>query len=214
MSKRFEAMCEVEIMTASKFALLKISVITGWKLPEGDMLKILIGQFIKFMMESYPTINGDELEYAFRNKDARIKDWGKDVNLSMLDEVLIPYMSKRATLSEMEREKISFKPPLLLDVPPMLNEEKIKVSFDVWKYTQKFIYISEDVYHILELENKIALTDNEKRELMQIATIKLNILSETDSNLYKFTPKKTMVKMYAKKLAVEAHFKLLLNELR
>ena len=202
-------MGEVEIITASKFALLKINVITGWKLPEGDILKILIGQFIKFMLESYPTMNADELEFAFRNKDGRVKDWGKEINLSMLDEVLTPYMGKRATLSEMERQKNSFKPPLLLSVPPMPNEEKIKVSYGIWKFTQKFAYISEEVYHILVIENKIGLTDNEKRELMQTAITKLNILAETDNMLYQFTPKKTMVKMFAKKLAVEAYFKTL-----
>jgi len=43
-------------------------------------------------LESYPNLNVVEIEYAFRSKATEIKDWGKELNLSLITEVLNAYL--------------------------------------------------------------------------------------------------------------------------
>lgn len=84
--------------------MLKINAITGWTIPSGVVLTVFTDQLKKKMAESYSTVNGEEVEYAFRNYGTEVKDWGKQMNLSLLDQVLIPYLKKRASLSEIEEQ--------------------------------------------------------------------------------------------------------------
>lgn len=78
-------------------------------------MDILIDQFTKKILESYPLINSDEIEYAFRNKPIEIKEWGKAMNLSLIDEVVQPYIEKRYEISGIEersKKLIENKPDL------------------------------------------------------------------------------------------------------
>lgn len=84
-----------EIKIWSEALLLKIHVITGWVIPTGNLLNILVDQFEKKLMEDYGSLNHYEIEYAFRSKGTLIPDWGKQMNLQLLDQVLIPYMDDR-----------------------------------------------------------------------------------------------------------------------
>lgn len=88
----------------AKALLLKINVITGWIVLD-DTIEILVDQFHKKLTESYKNCNPDEIEYAFRNYGTVVKDWGKQMNLSLIDEVMISYLSRRAELSRLEEEK-------------------------------------------------------------------------------------------------------------
>lgn len=88
-----------EVNLWSKSLLLKIHVITGWTIPASDLLIILIDQFQKKLVENYSNINIEEIEFAFRNSGTTVKDWGKAMNLSLIDEVLIPYINQRVRLS-------------------------------------------------------------------------------------------------------------------
>lgn len=94
----------------SKALLLKIHVITGWTIPESELLTILIDQFSKKLTENYGHLNVDEIEFAFRRSGTIIQDWGKAMNLSLIDEVLIPYSNERFVLSAQEERQKS-KPP-------------------------------------------------------------------------------------------------------
>lgn len=91
--------------------LLKIYAITGWTVPEGTMLTVFTDQFRKKIIESYANTNPDEIEYAFRNYGTTVKDWGKAMNLALIDEVMIPYLSRRAELSKVEEQKTLPEPP-------------------------------------------------------------------------------------------------------
>lgn len=91
----------------TKAMLIKINAITGWIINE-DTTEILIDQFRKHLRENYPDMNPDELEYAFRKYGTVVKDWGKQMNLSLIDEVLIPYKNKRLEVSQVE-ERIAMK---------------------------------------------------------------------------------------------------------
>jgi len=100
----------------AKATVLKIHVITGWSIPKDDLMKILLDQFIKKIKESYPDTNPEEWEYAFRNYGTTVKDWGKSMNLALIDEVMLPYMADRKHLShEVEERKVEPPPMNILD---------------------------------------------------------------------------------------------------
>lgn len=91
--------------------LVKIHVITGWVIDEA-LKDVLNDQFRKHLIESYPVMNVDEIEYAFRKKGTTTKDWGKTFNLALVDEVLIPYCEERMRLS-FELEERNSVPPTM-----------------------------------------------------------------------------------------------------
>lgn len=114
-------MNEAQISAWSKALLMKIHVITGWTIPDSSLLIVLIDQFQKKLVESYPNMNVDEIEWAFRNKGTVVKDWGKAMNLSLIDQVLIPYLDERKTLSHELEERLSAPPDMKLLTDEELN---------------------------------------------------------------------------------------------
>lgn len=90
-----------DVDTWANVLLAKINAITGWVVPEMT-LDILIDQFRKKLVESYGDCNPEEIEFAFRNYGTVVKDWGKQMNLSLIDEVMIPYLSRRSEVSKRE----------------------------------------------------------------------------------------------------------------
>lgn len=108
---QFGKMKEQNLWAYAKATLLKIHVITGWTIPGNELMEILLDQFIKKIIETYPNTNPEEWEYAFRNYGTGVKDWGKSMNLSLIDEVMGSYLTDRKELShELEERK---------DPPPM-----------------------------------------------------------------------------------------------
>lgn len=88
---------EIELLTEVALLIFKIHVITGWKLPDEDAYqKVLTEQMCKKVKEDYFMLNKDEIEYAFRKHS--VKDWGKSFNLSLVDEVLIPFLNHKKEL--------------------------------------------------------------------------------------------------------------------
>lgn len=97
-------MSESEVSMWAKGLLTKIHVITGWTIPNSnELINILTDQFQKILIEKYSMLNPDEIEYAFRQYGTSIEDWGKSLNLSLIDSVLSPYAHKRFDISEDER---------------------------------------------------------------------------------------------------------------
>lgn len=127
-------MNEQEVMMWGKTLLLKIHVITGWTIPDSDLLVILVDQFQKKLVESYPDMNTDEIEYAFRQSGTTVKDWGKAMNLSLIDEVLIPYLGERKTLSHTLEERKQPPPEQVI-----LNQKQLDdiVRHDIENYFQR-----------------------------------------------------------------------------
>ncbi len=113
-SKPIGEMTEGEVSKWGKGLLAKIHVITGWTIPNSDeLLNILTDQFQKTLIEKYPMLNPDEIEYAFRHHGTSVEDWGKAMNLNLIDTVLVPYCHKRLAISEDERQINRYK-----DTPP------------------------------------------------------------------------------------------------
>lgn len=105
-------MDENEVGFFAKGLLVKIFVITGWSIPEDDLGVILNDQFRKKLLETYSTVNADEIEYAFRVYGAQVKDWGKFMNLSLIDEVMAPYLAQRSLVSKIEEQKFLTAEPV------------------------------------------------------------------------------------------------------
>jgi hypothetical protein len=126
-SKKIGAMNPNELKIWVEVFLLKISVITGWVLPSNEVvMTVLKDQFEKKLLEDYPSLNNEEVEYAFRHSD--IQDWGKELNLNMIDQVLWPYELKRRRLSE-EEERMQ-PPPEKKPYNPeeILNQYRFEVE--------------------------------------------------------------------------------------
>jgi hypothetical protein len=102
------AFCRLEeslLFDASQVLLLKICVITGWQMPENELQDILVDQFSKQLKEHYATANSHEMEYAFRRYGTAVPDWGKLVNLSLIHQVMGPYLSAREHVSGVEEQR-------------------------------------------------------------------------------------------------------------
>jgi hypothetical protein len=169
-AKRFGIMDEVERDLMANKAILVISLITGWTVPARlDFMDVLIEQFSKKMLESYSNLNIEEVEYAFRNKGLDIKDWGKALNLALIDEVLQPYLHNRADLS-LQEEKISSQLPIENNekqTEPMSDQEWDEWLQDIAKY--KLNMIPCDSYEYLVRKEKVNLTKEEKTTYMDRA---------------------------------------------
>lgn len=118
-------MGEDEISLWSKSLLLKIHVITGWTIPADELLIILVDQFTKKLCESYQDMNPEEIEYAFRQYGTSVKDWGKAMNLSLMDQVLPQYLAERKRISHEIEERVQPIEPLrLLSDEELLNIQR------------------------------------------------------------------------------------------
>jgi hypothetical protein len=111
---QFGKMSDRNLRAYAKATLLKIHVITGWSIPKDELMNLLLDQFIKKLLESYPNVNTEEIEYAFRNYGTTVKDWGKNMSLALIDEVMIPYLANRKHLSHEIEERMAPPPAKIL----------------------------------------------------------------------------------------------------
>lgn len=172
-SKQFGKMDGVELFSECMILMLKISVITGWVNPSGDLQTILTDQLCKKMVENYSNVNTDEVEYAFRNRNTEIKDWGKSFNLTLLDEVLQPYLEKRFEVSAME-ERIKSK-PMQLEEKKEITDEEMQEWVNDWKIKIKDIsnpvLIPPSFYDWLDKNNILNLSKEQKIEYATVQAV-------------------------------------------
>lgn len=114
--------------------LLKIHVISGWNIPDNDdLLTILQDQFYHKLIEDYSHVNINEIEFAFRKYGTQLKDWGKKVNLNLIDTVMNDYLKARKELSLVE-ERASFiqieKPKPTDDQLLQMKREVVQMKYD------------------------------------------------------------------------------------
>ena len=149
--------------------LLKIHAITGWTIPASQLMDILVEQFELKLSESYSNVNSDEMEYAFRNRGGDVKDWGKAMNLSLIDEIMLPYLETRLELSKVEE---SLKKPLMIEVSRELSDEEIAEWICDWKIMEKINIelIPLMFYDFLTSKAILSLTNAQKWEYAAKAT--------------------------------------------
>lgn len=103
--KRIDAMSDPELLPATIECLKRIHIITGWNLPDdSSYIKLLSEEFLNKLKESFSMLNFSEITFAFR-KNVGIKDWGKNMNLDLICNVLALFCDERLKVS-MEEERI------------------------------------------------------------------------------------------------------------
>ena len=163
-AKPFLRMDANEIALSVKQLLIKISIITGWKLYDDAMeQRILEQQLMLKLNESYANTNPAEIEYAFRN--SFVKDWGKAINLSLIDEVMQQYLSQRAEASRLEEQVMSKPKELTAPPEPVTDEEWIEIGQGLWKSTKNIMLIPPKLYRLLNLKP----TEDEKERIKEAA---------------------------------------------
>lgn len=108
--------------------LIRASVITGWPLPKSEVYQILLDEFEKLLLESYPILNIKDLEYAFRHFGDE-KEYGKEMNLSLIKGVLMSYWADRqeAVRNAKDKPENTFKQIIYSD-EQMENEIRGKIE--------------------------------------------------------------------------------------
>lgn len=119
-------------VAASKI-ILKICVITGWSIDD-EFYELLKEEFELKLVQSYPTVNVDEMAYAFRN-NTEVKDWGKTLNLSLIDEVMMPYLAHRFEISKIEEQIKEIPVQRIYTDEEILNQRRaeIEIAFQAMK---------------------------------------------------------------------------------
>lgn len=151
----------------------KISVITGWHLPANDQyVRVFETQLFQKLVDSYQDLNIDELEYALREYGTQIKDWGKAMNLALIDEAIQAYLSQRRQMSEYEERIRIEQEPAKIDTSTPESTEwsgewgKVKEAARNGQINSPFVFIPTDLFDWLERTGRISLTPAEKWELM------------------------------------------------
>lgn len=213
-SKRFGELSENDVMLHANALVARISIITGWVIPDDEFyLNTLISEFVKFLTEKYHDLNPDEIAYAFRTYGTTVKDWGKSMNLSLIDEPIRKYLSVRACLSEMEERKAPVNDkPLLIE--PIFDENELLSSVKfIYQKTKKVGLLSAQAYDILAARKVIDLSIEQKKTIRQtvISRLKAEALEEGEkavAALKKLSERDYEVKVRneCKKQAVANHF--------
>lgn len=175
-------MSQDELYLASHKMLISIHVITGWTLPEGNFLDALESNFEKKLLESYSNLNVEEIEYAFRNRDAAIKDWGKALNFSLIDEVILPYLEKRFELSKLEEQEKNKTLAIEQPVQEITHLEMIE-WIDQWKKQDQInlLLIPISFYYFLLQTETIKIDTPTKKDFFTraISSIKAELNEAT-----------------------------------
>ena len=170
--QRFGCMVWADVDTWAKALLIKINAITGWIIPD-ETLDVLLDQFRKKIVESYGNCTAEEIEYAFRNYGTVVKDWGKQMNLSLIDEVMIPYLSRRMEVSEHEEAIAMSKVPQIENKEDM-SQRAMQDWFDSVAKKVRAGEITVDfvpptLYEFMDNEGNIPATKDEKYMYLQRA---------------------------------------------
>lgn len=176
---QIDSLNDPEIKKWSMALLLKIHIITGWVIPGSQLMNILVDQFEKKLMEDYHLLNTEEIEYAFRKGGTVIKDWGKDMNLNLIDQVLVPYVENRLQASANEEKRKSRPPPQKIYTDAeILNERRSQIE-------QAFQAMRKGFYPILHSYYQEVLTGDELlKEGETLADFFVRKLNSNTQNIY------------------------------
>ena len=197
-SKPFASMEDFERINWATGLLVRIARITGWVLPKmDDQLDVMVDLFQKKLILSYPTFNPDEIEYAFLTQGTTIKDWGKEMNISLIDEVMIPFADKRFEASRVEEQK---------KTKPKMIERKEDISDEgmdkFWEETELLVkkgnypveLIPPGLYEWMDKNGNILCEKDLKMEYIERATICRHgmIVKAYEKNPYSIETKNTL----------------------
>jgi hypothetical protein len=158
-----------DISQQVKATLMRINAITGWNLPTGPSLQILINETSEYLLQNCADMNPEEIAYAVRNFSGESKDWGKNLNIPLIDESVQKYRFSRAEVSEKENKaRIAIQEPQKEE-----KKEELADWSDSWQSILKVaetggikelneIVISVLVYDWLKRNNMITFSSEER----------------------------------------------------
>jgi hypothetical protein len=149
--------------------IFKINVSTGWKMPDdAAYLNVLISEFALYLTENCSDMTFAEVSFAVRNYGLEIKDWGKSMNLSLINEPILAYRAARKVVSEIE-ESLKTK-EVLLELPPAPVDWSSHWNdiLDAARKGQEKIIILP-IYDWLVETGQLNLTNDEKKILFDKA---------------------------------------------
>lgn len=107
----FKDMTPEDVTTWSLKLMVTLHTVTGWEVPEDELGIVLQDQFRQILTESYGNCNPNEIEYSFRNYGKSVKNWGKQINLGLIDKVIDLYLDRRIDISKKEERMIENNKP-------------------------------------------------------------------------------------------------------
>lgn len=143
---------------------------TGWVLP-AENLDVLIDAFAKKLLLSYGKVNAEEIEFAFLTGSSEVKDWGKQMNLSLIDEVMIPYLDVRYELSRIEEQQKQ-KQKILSEQGNPISDEQLEglwedVANKVKKGEYNFELIPVFFYEWRDIRGELNIDAHMKSNMLQ-----------------------------------------------
>jgi len=152
---------------------VKISIITGWALPEaGPIQNILYEQFAKKMNEDYSHLSINEIEYAMRKYGTSVKDWGKNMNLSLIDEPVNQYLAERSKVRQLEEKELIHNH--LPQGEPITDDDLlIETVKSIFKSSNIIGLIPERAFNILWKQKKIVFKDGEADQIKAKVKVRL-----------------------------------------
>lgn len=178
-SKQIAAMDSGETGRWSKALLLKIHVITGWVIPGNELMNILVDQFEKKLIETYGSLNPDEIEYAFRTTGTTVEDWGKSMNLNLLDKVLLPYLQNRIALSEVEEKQATKPESKIYTDEELLNQKREETQYCYRRFLKGDLnYFPTSIMYEVLLHDELIEEGEDVREFFE------NLAAREIQNIY------------------------------
>lgn len=117
-------MNDTELVGTAQGIIKRVKVITGWPIPElEEDRRILYAELSKYLREAWPMLNAEEIMFAIRSHAISAKNWGKDINLSLLSAAIAEYYTARVEASEIEARKAAVAFPTLPAGPADWKEE-------------------------------------------------------------------------------------------
>lgn len=153
-----------EIGAHARGLIYRIAIVTGWVVPDDkEYRNVLYDQFSKKMVESYSDLNIDEILYAMRQYGTTVKDWGKSINLALIDEVIVPYIAARKEISAIE-ERITNPGKMIESTSEMIvdDDEFLNTVKSVYLKSRLTGLIPVRAYDLLTERKDIDLTNDEK----------------------------------------------------
>lgn len=172
--QRIYQLNQIEFDAAIPAILLRINTITGWRVStDADTVEVLQDEFKLYLNENQSDMTIDEILYAIRNYSLDIQDWGKSMNLSLINQPLSRYRARRAELSDLEEriKKQSREPQKVIEAPkevdwsPLWSD--IFIAAQEGKIATKIIPVT--IYDWLIQKNKLILSVDQRKEYYQRA---------------------------------------------
>ena len=201
-SQPFSRMNDRELELSCAGLLFRIAIITGWKMYDDEHdQNILHEQFMLKLKESYSNVNATEIEYAFRN--SFVKDWGKSLNLALIDEVMQPYLSQRSEASRLE-EQVMIKPKQITDSVEKFSDDEM-IEFYSTRFLDKTLFSYQNIMLLpFELYDKmgINLSDEDKDRIKLQATLRMQMLENEDKDFLGGVEREKFFRRLCKKIAI------------